>query len=358
MTALSNGIDFDDGRFSLSPTKTPPNPFPVFDKGSWSEELDTKPQENEIGVQISDQTPEWLRTPLEEIETFREDEALRLPAFLEEDDTCSLNWTKGDKLGSGAFASVFKGLNNDTGGLFAVKQIEVDLSNPRKTKEALLELQVMKSLQHPNIVHYLGAQLDSSLGCMYVFLELVPGGSISSMLIKFGPFNEGVIRKYMKQILSGLEYLHSVGVIHRDVKGANMLVDVSGTVKLADFGCAKIFQGLHTYTSNCKSVLGTPYFMAPEVIRGQPYGKSADIWSMGCTLLEMADARPPWSLEYPEPTVAMFHIASSSDLPEIPGLLSESAVDFILCCLKRNRKDRATASQLLKHNFVTGVGGK
>lgn len=118
------------------------------------------------------------------------------------------------------------------------------------------------------------------------------------MLSKFGPFSENIIRVYAKQILKGLKYLHDNNIIHRDIKGANILVDTKGTVKLADFGCAKLFQGIQA-NSNFKSVLGTPYWMAPEVlnvgfsivtaqvIRAEGYGRSADIWSLGCTIIEV-----------------------------------------------------------------------
>ncbi len=232
----------------------------------------------------------------------------------------------------------------------------------------------MKRLNHPNIVRYLGSQVVENY--MYIFMEygyhwgmillhecrFVPGGSIRALLQKFGALSENNIRIYTKQILHGLQYLHDNDVIHRyddggavltvdrDIKGANILVGTNGTVKLADFGCAKMLAGLHSV----KSVLGTPYWMAPEVIRGEGYGTSCDIWSLGCTIIEMASVRPPWALEFPEPAAAMFHIGhkSSQETPTISEHLSPEAHDFLIRCFKRDAKERPDAAILLNHAFI------
>lgn len=152
-------------------------------------------------------------------------------------------------------------------------------------------------------------------------------------------------------------------------------------MKLADFGCAKMLANLRA-PSNLHSVLGTPYWMAPEVIRGEGYGRSADIWSLGCmysiglllllmivvvikrlcyqhiydshtgTLIEMASGRPPWAQEFTEIAAAMFHIASTSDVPQAPRELSQEAHDFLLRCVKRDPKERPDAATLLVHPFI------
>jgi len=260
-----------------------------------------------------------------------------------------INWKKGQKIGTGGFGDVYLGLNNDTGELFAVKQLEIDMSTDDKTKRSMLsyqqEIEVMRKLNHPNIVRYLGTQLIENF--MFIFLEFVPGGSIRSILTKFGPLSENNIRIYTKQILHGLQYLHENSVIHRDIKGANILVGTNGTIKLADFGCAKILAGLQSL----KSVLGSPYWMAPEVIRAEGYGRSADIWSLGCTIIEMASLRPPWAQEFPEPAAAMFHIASIQEIPQIPDL-SPEAHDFLIRCFKRDPKERPDSFNLLNHAFI------
>lgn len=262
-------------------------------------------------------------------------------------------WKKGHKIGTGGFGDVFQGLNNDTGEFCAIKQLELEGATDEKTKRNLLayqqEIEIMKKLHHPNIVRYLGTQIDGNI--MSIFLEYVGGGSIRSILNKYGALSENNIRKYTKQILNGLKYLHSNNIVHRDIKGANILVTTEGVVKLADFGCAKIFVGIQ---SNVKSVLGTPYWMAPEVIRAEGYGRSADVWSLGCTIIEMATLKPPWCNDFGEPAAAMFHIASSNETPQIPEHLSPEAHDFLVRCFKRDPKERPDAVQLLNHTFING----
>jgi len=265
----------------------------------------------------------------------------------------TMSWRKGSLLGKGGFGHVYLGMNDDTGEFFAVKQLEIDMSSEDKTRKSVLafqqEIELMRKLNHPNIVRYLGTQLQSST--MYVFLEYVSGGSISSLISKFGPFKENVIKIYTKHILQGLQYLHENNIIHRDIKGANILIDANRKAKLADFGCAKTF-AKEANQSNFKSVLGTPHWMAPEVIRGEGHGRSADIWSMGCTIIEMATGRPPWAQEFPEVAAVIFHIASSNETPQIPEHLSPEAHDFLLRCFRRNPKERPDAAQLLSHAFI------
>ena len=146
----------------------------------------------------------------------------------------------------------------------------------------------------------------------------MPGGSIASLLQRFGAFAEKLVAVYTRQILEGLHYLHTHHIMHRDIKGANILVDNAGCVKLADFGASRRLADLVTMESGCKSVKGTPYWMAPEVIKQTGHGRQADIWSVACTVIEMATAKPPWS-DFTTPVSAMFHIASAKGPPPLPG---------------------------------------
>jgi len=270
------------------------------------------------------------------------------------------NWTKGELIGQGAFGSVYLGMDNDTGQLIAVKQVSLgQRSGPQaaaKLAEHIrsleAEVQLLQDLNHPNIVRYLGTERTQD--ALNIFLEYVPGGSIASLLAKFGSFQESVVRVYTKQILQGLLYLHGQGVIHRDIKGANILVANTGLVKLADFGASKKIEGLATMESGFKSVKGTPYWMAPEVITATGHGKQADIWSVACTVIEMATGKPPW-MQFGSQVAAMFHIAKSKGPPAIPEHLSPECKDFLYLCFNRNWKERPTAATLLQHAFLKNV---
>ncbi|KAI3889251.1 hypothetical protein MKW92_052981 [Papaver armeniacum] len=266
----------------------------------------------------------------------------------------TIRWRKGELIGCGAFGRVYMGMNLDSGELLAVKQVLIAVNSKEKAQDHIRELEeevkLLKNLSHPNIVRYLGTAREEDT--LNILLEFVPGGSISSLLGKFGSFPEAVIIMYTKQLLLGLEYLHRNGIMHRDIKGANILVDNKGCIKLADFGASKQVVELATI-SGAKSMKGTPYWMAPEVILQTGHSFSADIWSVGCTVIEMATGKPPWSQQYQE-VAALFHIGTTKSHPPIPEHLSAEAKDFLLKCLQKEPNLRASASELLQHPFVTG----
>ncbi|CAN8294885.1 unnamed protein product [Cochlearia groenlandica] len=266
-----------------------------------------------------------------------------------------ISWRKGQLIGRGAFGTVYMGMNLDSGELIAVKQVLIttNCASKEKTQAHIQELEeevkLLKNLSHPNIVRYLGTVREDDT--LNILLEFVPGGSISSLLEKFGPFPESVVRTYTRQLLFGLEYLHSHAIMHRDIKGANILVDNKGCIKLADFGASKQVAELATI-SGAKSMKGTPYWMAPEVILQTGHSFSADIWSVGCTIIEMVTGHAPWSQQYKE-VAAIFFIGTTKSHPPIPDSLSSDAKDFLLKCLQEEPKLRPTASELLKHPFLT-----
>ncbi|KAK8618104.1 hypothetical protein V6N13_115978 [Hibiscus sabdariffa] len=265
---------------------------------------------------------------------------------------CS-RWKKGRLLGRGTFGHVYLGFNSESGEMCAMKEVTL-FSDDAKSKESAQqlgqalfwqEITLLSHLRHPNIVQYYGYEtVDDKL---YIYLEYVSGGSIYKLLQEYGPFGEIAIRNYTQQILSGLAYLHAKNTVHRDIKGANILVDPNGRVKLADFGMAK-----HITGSSCPlSFKGSPYWMAPEVIKNSNgCNLAVDIWSLGCTVLEMATTKPPWS-QY-EGVAAMFKIGNSKELPAIPDSLSDEGKDFVRQCLQRNPLHRPTAAWLLEHPFV------
>ncbi|KHN21769.1 mitogen-activated protein kinase kinase kinase YODA-like [Glycine soja] len=257
-------------------------------------------------------------------------------------------WKKGKLLGSGSFGHVYLGFNSESGEMCAVKEVTLFSDDPKSmesAKQFMQEIHLLSRLQHPNIVQYYGSEtVDDKL---YIYLEYVSGGSIHKLLQEYGQFGELVIRSYTQQILSGLAYLHAKNTLHRDIKGANILVDPTGRVKLADFGMAKHITG----QSCLLSFKGTPYWMAPEVIKNSNgCNLAVDIWSLGCTVLEMATTKPPW-FQY-EAVAAMFKIGNSKELPTIPDHLSNEGKDFVRKCLQRNPYDRPSACELLDHPFV------
>ncbi|XP_027357727.1 mitogen-activated protein kinase kinase kinase YODA-like [Abrus precatorius] len=257
-------------------------------------------------------------------------------------------WKKGKLLGRGTFGHVYVGFNKESGEMCAMKEVTLfsdDAKSKESAKQLMQEITLLSRLRHPNIVQYYGSEtVDDKL---YIYLEYVAGGSIYKLLQEYGQFGELAIRSFTQQILSGLAYLHAKNTVHRDIKGANILVDTNGRVKLADFGMAK-----HITGQSCPlSFKGSPYWMAPEVIKNSNgCNLAVDIWSLGCTVLEMATTKPPWS-QY-EGVAAMFKIGNSKELPTIPDHLSSEGKDFVRKCLQRNPQNRPPASELLDHPFV------
>ncbi|KAK9111787.1 hypothetical protein Scep_019306 [Stephania cephalantha] len=255
------------------------------------------------------------------------------------------SWTKGTLLGSGSFGTVYEGFSED-GFFFAVK--EVSLLDPgRQAQQSIHQLEqeiaLLSQFEHENIVRYLGTDKDHEK--LYIFLELVTKGSLSQLYQRYH-LQDSQVSAYTRQILQGLKYLHDRNVVHRDIKCANILVDANGSVKLADFGLAKA-----TKLNDVKSCKGTAFWMAPEVVnlRNRGYGLAADIWSLGCTVLEMLTRQLPYF--HLESMQALFRIGKG-ERPHVPDSLSREAQDFILKCLQVNPDDRPTAAQLLDHPFV------
>ncbi|XP_061468688.1 mitogen-activated protein kinase kinase kinase 19 [Rhineura floridana] len=294
---------------------------------------------------------------LDFMESSRENRFLNVTTFSEKSTTCEnpILWTKGEILGKGAYGTVYCGLTSQ-GHLIAVKQVALntcDQVGTEKEYEKLHEeVEILKNLTHINIVGYLGTGLEDNI--VSIFMEFVPGGSIASIIHRFGPLSEIVFCKYTKQILQGVAYLHENGVVHRDIKGNNVMLMPNGVIKLIDFGCAKRLAYVSltdTHSEPLKSVHGTPYWMAPEVIKESGYGRKSDIWSIGCTIFEMATGKPP--LASMDRIAAMFYIgAHRGIMPSLPKHCSRKAADFVHLCLTRNQYERPTALQLLQHPLM------
>ncbi|XP_058417306.1 mitogen-activated protein kinase kinase kinase 3 isoform X4 [Diceros bicornis minor] len=263
-----------------------------------------------------------------------------------------INWRRGKLLGQGAFGRVYLCYDVDTGRELASKQVQFDPDSPETSKEVSAlecEIQLLKNLQHERIVQYYGCLRDRAEKTLTIFMEYMPGGSVKDQLKAYGALTESVTRKYTRQILEGMSYLHSNMIVHRDIKGANILRDSAGNVKLGDFGASKRLQTICMSGTGMRSVTGTPYWMSPEVISGEGYGRKADVWSLGCTVVEMLTEKPPWA-EY-EAMAAIFKIATQPTNPQLPSHISEHGRDFLRRIFVEARQ-RPSAEELLTHHFA------
>eukprot|EP01017_Pseudomicrothorax_dubius_P018488 TRINITY_DN2043_c0_g1_i4.p1 TRINITY_DN2043_c0_g1~~TRINITY_DN2043_c0_g1_i4.p1 ORF type:complete len:393 (+),score=67.18 TRINITY_DN2043_c0_g1_i4:379-1557(+) len=261
----------------------------------------------------------------------------------------------GALIGEGAYGKVYKALNKKTGKFLAVKSIQLvgDLSQSFANLEDLnREIPILRQLSHENIVQLYSYSVHGET--VQLYMELMPGGSIASMLKQFGRFEEPVIKRFTRQILNGLVYLHSKGVIHRDLKGANILTDNFGNVKLADFGSSHIIINVPLLTASqtavCTSMKGSLYWMAPEVLNQERHGKRVDIWSLGCTIIEMATASYPWPRC--ETFLDFITLVNQERTPPIPTTLSEAGQDFVRKCCTFEKRARPTAAMLQEHDFL------
>ncbi|KAJ4710419.1 Protein kinase [Melia azedarach] len=252
----------------------------------------------------------------------------------------------GDEIGKGAYGRVYKGLDLENGDFVAIKQVSLENIAQEDLNIIMQEIDLLKNLNHKNIVKYLGSLKTKTH--LHIVLEYVENGSLANIIKpnKFGPFPESLVAVYIAQVLEGLVYLHEQGVIHRDIKGANILTTKEGLVKLADFGVAT---KLTEADLNTHSVVGTPYWMAPEVIEMSGVCAASDIWSVGCTVIELLTCVPPYYDLQPMP--ALFRIVQDEH-PPIPDSLSPDITDFLRQCFKKDARQRPDAKTLLSHPWI------
>lgn len=212
------------------------------------------------------------------------------------------------------------------------------------------EVSLLKHLVHPNVVKYYQTDMSEDMNSIDVLLEFVPGGSLKSLLTKYKSLEFEIIQSFSRQLLLGLHYLHENKVVHRDLKSANILVTSDGVLKLSDFGSSRKFEDLSVVLS--KSLRGSPYWMAPEVVLRKGHSFPADIWSFGCVLIEMVTGKPPWS-NYSNDTRQVLNLISlENSIPDIPNC-DFSLQEIISKCLNRNSDLRPTTAELLEFEFFT-----
>ncbi|KAK4239986.1 kinase-like domain-containing protein [Achaetomium macrosporum] len=292
-----------------------------------------------------------------------EDADEELQSFLAGESWDDSKWMKGALIGQGSFGSVYLALHAVTGELLAVKQVETPSpgangqndSRKKSMIEALKrEISLLRDLRHPNIVQYLGC--GSSAEYLNIFLEYVPGGSVQTMLNSYGALPEPLVRSFVRQILNGLSYLHNRDIIHRDIKGANILVDNKGTIKISDFGISKKLEATNILNgaNNNKhrpSLQGSVFWMAPEVVKQTSYTRKADIWSLGCLVVEMMTGQHP----FPDCTQlqAIFKIGGAKATPTIPEHASDEAKQFLAQTFEIDHNKRPSADDLMLSPFLT-----
>ncbi|PKS11506.1 hypothetical protein jhhlp_003271 [Lomentospora prolificans] len=248
-----------------------------------------------------------------------------------------------NKIGQGASGGVYTGHERGTNRLVAIKQMNLE-QQPKKDL-IINEILVMKDSSHPNIVNFINSYLCG--GELWVVMEFMEGGSLTDV-VTFNIMTEGMIASVCRETLKGLLHLHSKGVIHRDIKSDNILLSMEGNIKLTDFGfCATINDAQNKRTT----MVGTPYWMAPEVVTRKEYGQKVDIWSLGIMAIEMIEGEPPYLTE--SPLRALWLIATNGT-PQIKDEqnLSEVFRDFLYWALKVDPERRASANDLLRHDFM------
>lgn len=299
----------------------------------------------------------------------------------------------GEELGRGASGSVQKALCG--GYFFAAKKIALRKNcDERRMKEELLslkrEIDLLRNLDHERVVRFIGSTLQKEEGSLILFLEYCPTGSMSSVLTKFGAYEAPLARKYMRQVLEGIAFLHSRGIVHRDLKAANILLSETGDAKISDLGAVNFkriesdlnpknslprfgapmprtgknssFEETCVKPSNMEdeeSIRGSVYWMAPESIMGI-VGRRSDIWSAGCLCVEMLTAEHPWAL-HPRfveekkggaAEALQWIVTHIEERPPEPPKADAQCCRFLDLCLQRDHRSRPYADALLKHEFI------
>lgn len=273
----------------------------------------------------------------------------------------NLSYSKQKKIGQGASGSVYVAKVKETASSGVARDLlraqgaraqvaikQMDLAHQPRKELIVNEIMVMKDSRHKNIVNFLDAFLRNNNAELWVVMEYMEGGALTDVIDNNPVITEDQISTICLETCQGLQHLHSQNIIHRDIKSDNVLLDARGNVKITDFGfCAKLTET----KSKRATMVGTPYWMAPEVVKQKEYGPKVDIWSLGIMAIEMIESEPPYLNE--EPLKALYLIATNGT-PRLkkPEKLSKELKAFLSVCLCVDVKSRASARELLEHDFL------
>eukprot|EP00794_Sanderia_malayensis_P021355 gene21355-23431_t len=261
----------------------------------------------------------------------------------------NFKWHLGNKIGEGQFGKIYSCVNLDTGKRMAMKKIRVNAQDYSSIQDIADEITNIQSLRHESLVEYHGVEIHKDE--MLIFMEYCGDGTIADVA-KVG-LPEQMIRVYTLQVIGAIKFIHQNGIVHRDIKGANIFVSSSGIIKLGDFGSAvRLKDPTHTMHGELSKFKGTAAFMAPEIIntKDDGYGRAADIWSLGCVVIEMTTGKTPWA-ECDHWYTIIFRVGGGAS-PAIPESLSEEGKDFLKQCFFTDAESRWTAEKLEDHTFV------
>lgn len=254
---------------------------------------------------------------------------------------------KKDIIGRGSFGTVYRCINKITGEDVAIKEIDLD-DNDDDLFEIQKEIDMLRSCESKYVVKYYGCCLvDTKL---WIVMEYMGGGSIKE-IVAAQPMKERYISIVIREVLCALDFLHRGRKIHSDIKAANILLNDKGNVKLADFGVACSLES----RNKAFSFAGTPFWMAPEVIKEAGYDEKCDIWSLGITAIEIAHGEPPYFELNPQRVIMLI---PQNSPPSLEGNFSAQFKDFVKQCLVKDPAERPSTQQLLLHPFINNNHAK